>query len=358
MKTSFVSNLTMQSTMLRTIAEAQTEIMQKQKETVTGRHADIGAVLGAKTARTLNMHRDMQRLESLLSTNSLTKQRLAASQEALGQISKAADSIQEALITFSGSEAQDHLNRAKTTLGDALSLFTNAANASFAGEYLFAGIDSDVQPVNSYVGSTAQSKFNTAFSRFFGFSQSDPQAKDITPAQMNQFIDELEAYHMTGSGALMGPPLTGVGYDDWSNASSQNMTSRISNSEVIQSSTNANVDGMRNFALGAMIGYEMINLGLSAETRNAVSARSREYTGSAITGINAERTTLGVSEARIKQADISLKAQSSILNASIGSLEKVDTNETSTRVLTLKSQLELAYTLTGQLQKMSLLNYL
>lgn len=42
-----------------TVSKAQKE-MVAQEETVVG-HADVGATLGAKTARTLNLHRDLQR---------------------------------------------------------------------------------------------------------------------------------------------------------------------------------------------------------------------------------------------------------------------------------------------------------
>lgn len=353
MKTTFVSNMSMQNTLLRTISEAQTELMQKQKETTTGRHADVGAVLGAKTARTLNMHRDLQRLESLLSTNSMTKQRLAASQEALGQISSAAGEMQKTLITFSGTESQSQLDTAKEAFGNALSQFTNSANSSFAGEYLFSGIDTDVMPMNNYLaaGSSAKATFDAAFVGFFGFAQTDPQAANITETQMNDFVDDLEAMFMDTSA-------TGTWATDWSNASDQNMTSRITNAEVIQSSTNVNTEGMRKFALGAVIGYELLNLGLDAATRKAVSDRALTYTGAATTGIDGERSMLGVSEARVKQADISLKAQSTILTTSINNLEKVDTNETALRITTLETQLELAYTLTSRVQSMSLVNYL
>lgn len=354
MKTSFVSNMTMQNSLLRTIAQAQTELMQRQKETVTGRHADVGAVLGAKTARTLNLHRDLQRLESLLSTNALTTQRLSASQLALGNISDAAKLLQETLITFSGTESPIQLTQAKESFANALSQFTNAANTSFGGEYLFAGIDTDVMPVNDYLapGSSAKATFDSMFVAHFGFPQSDAaQVANITAADMDAFIVEVE-------NSYMGTPPPGSWNTDWSNASDQNMTSRISASEVIQSSTNANADGMRKFALGAVIGYELLSLGLSDETRKKVGDRSLEYVGSAITGVDAERTTLGVSEARVKQANISLEAQSTIMMTSINNLEAVDTNETATRITTLENQLSLAFTLTGRLQNMSLVNYL
>ncbi|MFD1328441.1 flagellar hook-associated family protein [Mycoplana ramosa] len=354
MKTSFVSNMTMQSTLLRTIAEAQTELMQKQKETVTGRHADVGAVLGAKTARTLNLHRDLQRLESLLSTNSLTTQRLSASQLALKDISESAKQVQETLITFAGTETQTQLDQTKASFAGALTLFTNAANTSFSGEYLFSGINTDVMPMNNYLatGSAAKATFDGMFALHFGFPQSDTaQVANITAADMDAFIGVVEA-------SYMGAPPPGSWNTDWSNASSQNMTSRISTSEVVQSSTNANTDGMRKFALGAVIGYELLNLNLSAAVRKTVGDKSLEYIGSAITGIDSERTTLGVSEARVKQANISLEAQTKIMTTSINNLEKVDTNETATRITTLENQLSLAYTLTGRLQNMSLVNYL
>lgn len=353
MKTSFVSNITMQTTLLRTISEAQSELMDRQKEIVTLRHADLGAELGAKTARTLNLHRDLQRLQSLQSTNALTTQRLAASQEALGQVSEAANSVMETLVALTGTESQDQLDRTQESFGSAIALFTSASNTSFSGEYLFAGIDTDVMPMNSYLdaASPAKATFDAAFQTYFGFDQDDAQVADITPTQMEGFVLDLETMFMDTSAA-------GTWATDWSNASDQNMTSRISNSEVVQSSTNANTDGMRKFALGAVIGYELLNLNIGTETRKLVTDKSLEYIGSAITGVDSERSLLGVSEARVEQANISLGAQSSILTSSINGLEMVDEDEIATRITTLQTQLELAYTLTAQLQSMSLVNYL
>jgi len=126
----------------------------------------------------------------------------------------------------------------------------------------------------------------------------------------------------------------------------------------VQSSTNANVDGMRKFALGAVIGYELLSLGLSDETRKTVSDSALAYIGEGITGVDAERTTLGISQARVKQANTSLEAQKTILTTGIRDLESVDTYEAATRLNTLETQLSLAYTLTSKLQSMSLLNYL
>ncbi|MCQ4634120.1 flagellar hook-associated family protein [Shinella sp. CPCC 100929] len=352
MKTSFVSNMSLQNAMRLTVASAQKEMLQLQEETVTGRHADVGAVLGAKTARTLNLHRDLQRMESLKSTNALTTQRLAASQEALGQMSTAANDALEVFIALSGITSADQLALAKENIGNAMSTFTAAANSSFSGEFLFAGINTDVTPLKDYLQETpvsdAKAAFDAAFATHFGFPQSNEVAvAGITPTDMQDFIDNLET-------SFMGP-----GWEtDWSNASDENMQSRISTAETVQSSTNTNVEGMRYMALGLVLGQELLALGISEQTRKTVSDAAIDYTGRAISGIDGERSKLGISEARVTQANTSLNAQITILSTSIKDMEGIDTYEAATRVTTLESQLSLAYTLTSRIQNLSLLNYL
>jgi flagellar hook-associated protein 3 FlgL len=351
MKASFVSNLSLQNTMRLTVAKAQKEMQQLQEETVTGRHADVGTALGAKTARTLNLHRDLQRMESLKSTNALTTQRLAASQEALGQMSSAANDAMEVLIALSGITSADQLDLAKQNIGNALSTFTSAANTSFSGEYLFAGINSDVIPFNDYFQETppsaAKTTFDNAFFAHFGFTQTDPAVANITPGDMQAFIGDLETSFMGSDWEA-----------DWSNASDENMQSRISAAETVQSSTNTNANGMRYMALGLVLGQELLSLGISEQTRKAVSDSAIDYMGKAISGIDGERSKLGISESRVKQANTSLDAQITILNTSIKDMEGIDTYEAATRVTTLESQLSLAYTLTSRIQNLSLLNYL
>jgi flagellar hook-associated protein 3 FlgL len=351
MKTSFVSNMSLQNAMRLTVASAQKEMVQLQEETVTGRHADVGAVLGAKTARTLNLHRDLQRMESLKSTNALTTQRLAASQEALGQMSTAANDALEVFIALSGITSADQLALAKENIGNAMSTFTSAANTSFSGEYLFAGINTDVVPLKDYLQETpvsdAKAAFDAAFTTHFTFPPTSPAVSTIASADMQAFIDDLETSFMGASWET-----------DWSNASDENMQSRISTAETVQSSTNTNVEGMRYMALGLVLGQELLALDINEQTRKTVSDAAIDYTGRAISGIDGERSKLGISEARVTQANTSLNAQISILSTSIKDMEGIDTYEAATRVTTLESQLSLAYTLTSRIQNLSLLNYL
>ena len=59
MKTSFISSLAMQNSMRSTILKAQLEMTNLNTELTTGKHADLGLTLGANTARSLDLNRDI-----------------------------------------------------------------------------------------------------------------------------------------------------------------------------------------------------------------------------------------------------------------------------------------------------------
>ncbi|MCA1441186.1 flagellar hook-associated family protein [Ensifer sp. IC4062] len=352
MKTSFVSNLAVQNAMRLTIQQQQAEMLNLQKELTTGRHADVGLTLGATTSRSLNLQRELARMNALTSTNSIVNQRLSASQEALETMASAAQKVRDTLMTFKGNDSADKLAIQKTEIDSALSLFTAAANTSFNGEFLFSGINSDVKPLadyNSAVTSAAKTAFNSALSTYM--------AAQVPPlTSMDQFsVTQMQGFITT----VVEPMYTGAQWDaDWSDASNQNMTSRISTSEVIESSTNVNTTGVRMFALASIIASELMDKGVTSEVRSAIGAAALVYVEQGITGIDAERSALGVAESRVKKANDSLAAQIKLVTTHIGDIEGIDEEAASTRINLLKTQLETSYTLTSRIQQLSLLNFL
>ena len=350
MKTTLTSTSAMQNAVRLAIQRAQTEVADRQTEVTTGKHADIGLALGSKSARTISLNRDFARLESILDSNALVTQRLSSSQDALGQMVENAQSVLDMLITVKETEGAHQLDVAERELKGALSNFTSLANMSATGEFLFAGVNTDVQPLQDYQagGSDAKAAFDTAFSTHFGFAQDSAQTATITKADMQDFLENV-----------VEPMFSGPQWEaNWSQASDTNMSSRITNSEVVESSTNANEEGFRNFAMAAVVGIEVLGADLSAETRTYLSDKLVSYTGNAISGLNAERAQLGVSEGRVAKANDALAAQKDVVATYIGELEGVDPYEASTRMNTLLTQMEASYALTARIQQMSLINYL
>jgi flagellar hook-associated protein 3 FlgL len=350
MDTSSISNLSVQNAMRLTIRQSQNELVDAQKEVVTGTHADLGVALGAKTSQSIDLNRDVMRIQSLMDTNSLVSQRLDASQAALEQMSSNASDVMAALVALSGSDDENTLSTAVQSASNALQAFTGLANTSLDGEYLFAGINTDVQPMTDYTasGNPAKAAFDDAFLTRFGFAQDDPAASTITAADMQDFISNT-----------LEPMFTGTDWQtNWSSASDQNMTSRITKSEVVDSSTNTNTDGMRYFALSAVLSVELLGSNISSDVRQVVSNSAINYAGQAISGVDYQRTQLGLSQSRVSKADDTLSEQKNIIETHLSDLEGVDAYEASTRVNNLLAQVEASYTLTSRIQQLSLVNFL
>src|SRR5690606_22111884 len=120
-------------------------------------------------------------------SNGLVSTRLTATQEALGQISGAAQDILGVLAASSSGAASAVVTRDSGRT--ALAALTSIMNTPINGEYIFAGINTDVKPMEDFgAGSPAKTAFDGAFQSHFGFAQGDPQAAGITAAQMDAFM--------------------------------------------------------------------------------------------------------------------------------------------------------------------------
>jgi flagellar hook-associated protein 3 FlgL len=353
MSTASVSNLSIQTSMRLTIRQAQNELLKAQQEVSSGSFADVGAELGSKTSTVVDLNRESQRLNSMISNNSIATQRLSASQEALKQVATAAEEMNNALITISGSSNSDTINTTIMTVTNSLSTMTSMANQSANGEFLFAGINTDVQPLTAYTDtSPAKLSFDAAFTAYFGFAPTDA-ANTATIAATG--VPSMEDF----ISSVLEPMYTGPDWNtDWSNATDEAMTSRITQSETVQTSASANENGFRYFALASIVTKELLSIGAPANAVTVAINSAIDYTGRAITGINATRSELGLSENRIEKADASLKVQVDIIETSLAGKIEVDAYEASTRVNSLLAMVEASYTLTSRIQGLSLVNYL
>lgn len=350
MKTSFISSIAIQNAMRLTINKSQNEIQQLQREIVTGRHDDIGVALGSSAGRSVTLNRDMARLQTIRDSNSIVTQRLSASQSALNLMADNAQNMLESFIALTGTDDAVRLGVAKQEVSDALGAFTAAANTSSNGEYIFAGINTDTKPLDDFFGpgSSAKAAFDAAFLGYFGFNQSSPATAAITTTQMDDFLTN------TLEPMFSGPAWT----TDWSAASDTNVTSRISRTELVESTTNMNMGGMRKFALAAVIGIELLGANLSSDVRAVVNSRAIQHAGEAVTGIDNSRSKLGIAENRVAKANTALESQIKIVRLHLGDLEGVDAYEASTRMNSLLAQVETSYQLTARIQRLSLTDFL
>ncbi len=234
----------------------------------------------------------------------------------------------------------------------ALDSLTGLLNTSLNGEYLFAGINTDVKPINSFAaGSPAQTAFDSAFSSLFRLQcETDPAAANITADQMNDFLDNVVEPQFLGSGWAA----------NWSNASDEPITSRISLNETTQSSVSANQDGVKKLAHGDGDGHRACRQPAERRARARRSTRRRSSLvgeGNFRASVEVEAQT-GIVQQRVTNASDRITMQVNILQGKLSDMKGIDPYEASTQVSNLLSQIETAYTLTARLHNLSLVNYL
>jgi len=348
MKSSFISSSAIQNAMRLTIRQAQNQMTKATMEATTGVYADIGVSLGGNAARSVDFSREVDRIASIKSSNSLVTARMESSQLGLSKMKDVGDGLVSKLTALQGSHDPGSITVAIQSATSALSTMMDTANTMVNGEYLFSGINTDVQPLTDKTTATSAAIVTQLNTYATGLGKA---VSDLTGAEMSTFI--TTTVEPMFNQAAWTNSTTG-----WSQASSQNMTSRISNSEVIESSTNANSEGMRYFALASVMTSALLGQNLSSDAMSTVSKQAISYTTKATSGLVTQASQLGLSQERVKKSNDALDAQSNIIKNKLVDLQGVDPYEASTLVKTLETQLETAYTIVSKIQQLSLVNYL
>jgi flagellar hook-associated protein 3 FlgL len=349
MKTTQISTLAISEATRQSRTKLQLTLATSQKEATTGRLADVGQGLGYLTGRSVSLRQDLDRLNTFKDTNSIATTRLQQTQTALEGVADLAQEFISTLVAAraSASSAEVAVADAKTKLIALTSAMNNAAN----GAYLYSGINTDVKPLTDYFATpTAANRaaVATEFTTAFGVPQGAPGTELITSADMKTFLDGPFSALFNSANWT----------STWSSASDQNITSRISNNELIETSTNANVSGIRLLASAYTMVADLGAESLSQDAFQAVVDKAIAVTGEAIGDLTQLRASLGTNQERISTSNDRMSMQITIMTEHINLLEGVDPFEASSRVNALLTQVETAYALTARLQRLSLINYL
>jgi flagellar hook-associated protein 3 FlgL len=261
------------------------------------------------------------------------------------------------------SEAQAFLSAVTTAVADiadaaivkqqaegALAMLTSVLNSNLNGEHLYAGINTDVKPLNDFLDPASPNRiaFETAFTSYFGFAADDPLAAGITPAQMDDFLT-----------TAIEPDILGAGWNaNWSSATDQQIVSRITLTETAQTSVSANLPAFRKLAMAAASIAGLFQGQLNSDARATVLGRVAELTGEAITELAIQQSQTGITENRIENASDRMSMQIDLFTSSITDLEGVDAYEAATKVSSLLAQIEISYSLTARMQQLNLVRYL
>ena len=347
MSANYVSTLMLSSSLRYSITNNQSALSKASKEATTGRFADPGLQLGTATGRDVGLRAEMSFMDQITDTNELVAGRLDVTQNRINQLGTTAQEFLKSLIAARDADGGQRILLPSATAN--LQDLIGALNVSYNGSFLFAGLDTQNAPIANYTaGSTSKNAVDADFLAAFGFPQSSANVGTITPAQMQNFLD-------TSLDAEFASPAWNT---NWSSATDETLTSRISTTEVVDTSVSANQPGFRKLAEAYTMLTDLGNAGLSQATFQTVVDKAISLVSGAIYDLAVLGGSVGAIQQRVSGATDKLKIQHDILNQQVVAMEEVDPSEASVRVNALQNQIETALALTARLQKISLINYL
>ena len=347
MSANYVSTLMLSSSLRYSITNNQSALSKASKEATTGRFADPGLQLGTSTGRDVGLRAEMSFMDQIVDTNELVTGRLDVTQNRITQLGTTAQDFLKSLIAARDADGGQRILLPSATAN--LQDLIGALNVSYNGSFLFAGLDTQNAPIANYTaGSTSKNAVDADFLATFGFAQSSANVSTITPAQMQTFLD-------TSFDAEFASPAWNT---NWSSATDETLTSRISTTEVVDTSVSANQPGFRKLAEAYTMLTDLGNAGLSQATFQTVVDKAISLVSGAIYDLAVLGGSVGAIQQRVSGATDKLKIQHDILNHQVAAMEEVDPAEASVRVNALQNQIETALALTARLQKISLINYL
>jgi flagellar hook-associated protein 3 FlgL len=347
-----VSTTTMSSILRNNVSQIQSQLTTLEQENSTGQLADIGLTLGPDSGQDVALHQQVADLTAISSSNAVVTSQLGAAANTLTSLQGAASTLLAAFIEGqSGTPGSTGAIGLQQQASGALQSFAALTNTEVGGVYVFGGINSGVAPIAAYAQtppSTAQNAVNAAFQGFFGFPATSPSVSSITGAQMQSFLSGPFA-------ALFG----GANWtSSWSSASDTAATSRIGPDQTIATSVGANASAFQDMAQALTMVSAFGGLNLSAGAYSSLMTRAQSVMNGASNGLIAVSATVGAMQNQVSQADSAITLQQNVLTTQISNIESVNAYKVATQVSNLSTQLQTAYSLTAQIQKLSLVNFL
>lgn len=340
----YISSLSLTTPMRQSVQQIQSSLSQITNEMSSGKKDDLGLSLGAQTGNALSLQSEMDRLNSYTNTNTLATSRLSSTSNALTAMVSSAQSVAADLIQATGVGSSSTL---QSSAQDALNSLTGALNTSSAGQFLFAGIKTDTQPLAATAPTDLVTSAKTAFQTYLN----GPPVIDsstMTGPQMQSFLDGQFS-------ALFNDSNWGTNV---SQASSTQIQTQVSPSQSLTTSVTANDPSIRQVAQGYTMLSALVGQNLSANALSAVKSSASKLVSSGISGLDNVAGAVGIAQATLDSTNTQIGAQVQVLTSNVSSLEDIDATVLPTKLAQLTTQLNASYEMTAKLGQLSLVNYL
>lgn len=325
----------------------QAQIARASGEISSGRKSDPTRELGVGASLLYRLHDDVQQGGALKNSASLSGERMKTMQTAMTSVGKVMTDVSAQILQADALKQQSYTTLA-TDAPDALASIADLLNTDFQGQKVFGGTDSASRPIQNITALPAQmqSMLDAAVTANGGAPLDATQAASL----------------MSSIDAVFGGPGSSF-YTDYYGSGSKtgdgdpNLV-RIGEGQTLSYDVRADNDAFKD-ALHALALTSLLGSGsLQDDAKTAIADRAGELMRGAQASLTTLSGTLGSKEARLERvAEIQARTIDAT-TSQINDLEAADYYTLSDQVSTMQIQLQATYSITAQLSKLSLVNYL
>ena len=351
-----ISTLQLNLQSRKLVSDITARVADATQEISTGYRKNVYDDLGARAAQTLDFRNRMDRTEDFVTLNAVLAGKLEMMEDALTGVR---DSVQEFLNVAVGSAtspnqlARELQNQAKATLNFVMA----GLNAAYGGEYLFAGVATDVKPLQD-VWTVNPATGNAPMDVVTGITGAGP----VSAADAAGRIAALDAvFASAAADPLTDFEATFYNGTDALTAGVPNprATAQIDDETRMDYGMQANDPAMRDVLKGLMM-FAATDVTQIADPAAyaAWAGAAVEAIASGLQGLDEARVAVGSDRKLIETTMARQSARMDIYNMRIVTLETADPYETAARLQAFQVQLEATYAATARVGRMSFLSYL
>jgi flagellin-like hook-associated protein FlgL len=364
------------------LTRMQADLARLTSEMSSGKKSDPARSLGVGASLLYKLHADIQQGESISNATALAGKRLTATQDALDSVGKLMDQMSPEILKVDALKGNGYAiiaSNAREVMGSMMDLL----NTSWDGQNLFGGTDSASSPLEGADAllSWTQNKISVAvpvgsaplgagavedaagapagllkmLNDMFSNTARDSKGADLTSESFYGVVYRSTSRTELPAGGVVdenGAPVA----EETGNASLVRIGAGETLSYNVRADNPAFRDAFQSLAILSML--DTPDAQISAEAKQVMLDRAGALMRGAREQLTVSAGILGSKQERLARVAEIQERTVTAATAQINDLESVDYYTISDRISTLQIQLQATYSITAQLSKLSLVNYL
>lgn len=344
-------NLTSHSVLaqVQSRARLQARMETLQYEISSGTLQNAGQVLGAGSRSLISAYQERISISAYRSNIQSAQYQLETAYSSLGSLNDLVESLKQNLVAVQSGAAA--LDRAQSSAHAILDQLPSILSGTSGVKNPLLGQNGPATSVMNYFSPATQSAhqdFIAQFSLSFGGAPDSVDTNGITSQQISDFIDSFAASYDNES--AWGAEWTGGVIDPKSVL--------IGKGNAVSLPTLTGITSLRAITAASVILVELGSANFNSETSNALAQKALTLISSAQTSLTGYRAFIGEMQNKIAAAEDRQSGSDALLIKKISKIESIDQNSAISELTSLKSQLELSYTMTSYLGDLLLANYI